>query len=182
MKRKNPPVSKHSYLCSEHFSEECFKHPKGGRVHLKHGSVPTRFSSTPKAKPKPKRKAPVDRSSPVGAGPVTDQQKTQSDSVEISPEQAVIFLSQESELPSMTTAKTEVVKSKVELLMEQFKAKEEEVRCLNELLETQRKELEDELTEEMKELEQEREFSKEMENMFQKVSLILTILRVIQNY
>ena len=84
---------------------------------------------------KPKRKAPVDRPSPVGAGPVTDQQKTQFDSVEISPEEAVIFTSQESELPSMTTAKTEVVKSKEELLMEQFKAKEEEVRRLNELLE-----------------------------------------------
>ena len=52
--------------------------------------------------------------------------------------------------------------------MEQFKAKEEEVRRLNELLETQRKELENELTEKMKQLEQEREFSKEMENMFQK--------------
>ena len=135
-------------------------------MHLKRGSVPTRFSFTPKAKPK--RKVPVDRSSPVGAGPVTDQQKTQFESVEISPEQAVIFPTQESELPSMTTAKTEVVKSKEELLMEQFKAKEEEVRRLNELLETQRKELEDELTEKMKQLEQEREFSKEMENMFQK--------------
>ena len=162
MKRKNPPVSRHSYLCSEHFSEECFKRRMGGRAYLKPGSVPTTFSFTPKAKPK--RKAPVDRSSPVGA----NQLKAQPDSVEISPEESVIFPSQQSELPSVTAAKTEVLKSNEELLMNQLEAKKDEVRRLNELLETQRKELEDELTEKMRQLEQERELRKELENMFQK--------------
>ena len=162
MKRKNPPVSKHSYLCSEHFSEECFKRRMGGRAYLKPGSVPTRFSFTPKAKPK--RKAPVDRSSPVGA----NQLKAQPDAVEISPEEAVIFPSQQSELPSVTAAKTEVLKSNEELLMDPLEAKKDEVRRLNELLETQRKELEDELTKKMRQLEQERELRKELENMFQK--------------
>ena len=52
--------------------------------------------------------------------------------------------------------------------MNQLEAMKEEVRRLNELLETQRKELEDELTEKMKQLEQERELRKELENMFQK--------------
>ena len=134
----------------------------GGRAYLKPGSVPTRFSFTPKAKPK--RKAPVDRSSPVGA----NQLKAQPDSVEISPEEAVIFPSQQSELPSVTAAKTEVLKRNEELLMNQLEAKKDEVRRLNELLETQRNELEDELTEKMRQLEQERELRKELENIFQK--------------
>ena len=42
------------------------------------------------------------------------------------------------------------------------------MRRLNELLETQRKELEEELTEKIKQLEQERELRKELENMFKK--------------
>ena len=60
MKRKDPPVSKHSYLCSEHFSEDCFMRCVGGKRYLKSGSVPTRFSFSPEEKPK--RKAPVYRS------------------------------------------------------------------------------------------------------------------------
>ncbi|XP_068749492.1 uncharacterized protein [Montipora capricornis] len=152
MKRKNPPASRHSYLCGEHFSEECFKRRMGGRAYLKPGSVPTRFSFTPKAKPK--RKAPVDCSSPVGA----NQLKAQPDSVEISPEEAVILPSQQ----------TEILKSNEELLMNQLEAKKDEVRRLNELLESQKKELEDELTEKMRQLEQERELRKELENTFQK--------------
>ena len=34
VKRKDPPVSKHSYLYSEHFSEDCFIRCVGGRRHL----------------------------------------------------------------------------------------------------------------------------------------------------
>ena len=34
MKRKDPPESKHSYLCSEHFSEDCFIRCVGGSRHL----------------------------------------------------------------------------------------------------------------------------------------------------
>ena len=56
---------------------------------------------------------------------------------------------------SVPSDKAEAVKSK-ELLMEQLKEKEE-VKCLNERLEVQRKELEEELTEKMKQLELERE-------------------------
>ena len=163
-KSETPPVSKHSYLCSEHVSEECFKRPMGGRVHLKRGSLPTRFSFTSKAKPKllliAHHRSALAQSQ-INRRPNLTLLKSHLN-------KQLFFPSQESEMPSMTTAKTEVVKSKEELLMEQFKAKEEEVRRLNELLETQRKELEDELTEKMKQLEQEREFSKEMENMFQK--------------
>ena len=97
---KKPSISGHSYkyLCSEHFSEEFFKHRMGGRVYPECGSVPTRFSFTQKAKTK--RKAPVDCSLPVNTGRVLDQLKTQSDSVKISPEEAVIFPSCESELPT----------------------------------------------------------------------------------
>ena len=51
--------------------------------------------------------------------------------------------------------------------MEQLKEKEEEVKRLNECLEVQRKELEEELIEKMKQLEQERELRKELESMFQ---------------
>ena len=57
MKRKDPPVSKHSYLCSQHFSEDCFMQCVGGKRYLKSGSVPTRFSFSPAEKPK--RKAPI---------------------------------------------------------------------------------------------------------------------------
>lgn len=72
-------------------------------VYLKRGSLPTRFSFIPKAKPK--HKAPLDRSSLVGVGRVTDQLKTQSYSVEILPQEAAIFVCQESELPSVATPK-----------------------------------------------------------------------------
>ena len=34
VKRKDPPVSKHSYLSSEHFSEDCFIRCVGGRRQL----------------------------------------------------------------------------------------------------------------------------------------------------
>ena len=47
MKRKDPPVSTHSYLCSEHFSEDCFMRCVGGNKYPKSGSVPTRFSFSP---------------------------------------------------------------------------------------------------------------------------------------
>ena len=60
LKRKDSPVSKHSYLCSEHLSEDCFMRCVGGKRYLKSGSVPTRFSFSPEEKPK--RKAPVYRS------------------------------------------------------------------------------------------------------------------------
>ena len=50
--------------------------------------------------------------------------------------------------------------------MEQLKEKEE-VKRLNECLEVQRKELEEELIEKMKQLERERELRKELESMFQ---------------
>ena len=59
-KGKDPPVSKHSYLCSEHFSEDCFMWCVGGKRYLKNGSVPTRFSFSPEEKSK--RKALVYRS------------------------------------------------------------------------------------------------------------------------
>ena len=53
MKRKHPPVSKHSYsLCSEQFSEDCFMQCVGGKRYLKSGSVLKRFSISPKEKPK----------------------------------------------------------------------------------------------------------------------------------
>jgi len=61
MKREDPPVSKHSYLCSEHFSEDCFMR-EGGKRYLKSGTAPTRFSFSPEEREKPKRKAPVYRS------------------------------------------------------------------------------------------------------------------------
>jgi len=51
--------------------------------------------------------------------------------------------------------------------MEQLKEKEEEVKRLNECLEVQRKELEEELIEKIKQLELERELRKELESMFQ---------------
>ena len=60
MKRKDPPVSKHSNLYSQHFSEDCFMRCVGGKRYLKSGSVPTRFSFSPEEKPK--RKTPVYRS------------------------------------------------------------------------------------------------------------------------
>ena len=57
MKRKDPPVPKHSYLCSEHFSEDCFIRCVGGNKYPKSGSVPTRSSFSPDEKSK--WKAPV---------------------------------------------------------------------------------------------------------------------------
>ena len=74
---------------------------------------------------------------------------------------------QEDGFPSVTADKAKAVKSKEELLMDQLKGKEEEVKRLNECLEVQRKELEEELIEKMKQLEQERELRKELESMFQ---------------
>ena len=64
------------------------------------------------------------------------------------------------------TDNAEGVKSKEELLMEQLKEKEE-VKRLKDCLQVQRKELEEELIEKMKQLEQERELRKELESMFQ---------------
>ena len=52
IKRKDPPVSKHSYLCSPHFSEDCFMCCVGGKRYLKSGSVPTRFGFSLEEKPK----------------------------------------------------------------------------------------------------------------------------------
>ena len=171
MRRKDPPVSKHSYLCSQHFSEDCFMRCVGGKRYLKSGSVPTRFSFSPEEKPK--RKAPVYRS----AARETETKRQGKDEVILNSQsnpvdnlaelESVNIPFQEVEFPSVNTDKAEAVKSKEELLMEQLKEKEEEVKRLNECLEVQRKELEEELIEKMKQLEQERELRKELESMFQ---------------
>jgi len=52
IKRRDPPVSKHSYICSEHFSEDCFMRCVRGKRYLKSGSVPTRFRSSLEEKSK----------------------------------------------------------------------------------------------------------------------------------
>jgi len=169
MKRKDPPVSKHSYLCSEHFSEDCFMRCVGGKRYLKSGSVPTRFSFS--LEEKPKRKAPVYRSA---ARETTKRQvkdevilNSQSNPVDNLAElESVNIPCQEYGFPSVTTDKAEVVKSKEELLMEQLKEKEE-VKHLNECLEVQKKELKEELIEKMKQLELEWELREELESMFQ---------------
>ena len=169
MKRKDPPVSKHSYLCSEHFSEDCFMRCVGGKRYLKSGSVPTRFSFSPEEKPK--RKAPVYRSAAREATKSQVKDKvilnSQSNPVDNLAElESVNIPCQEYEIPNVTSDKAESVKCKEELLMEKLKEKEE-VKRLNECLEVQRKELEEELTEKMKQLELERELRKELESMFQ---------------
>jgi hypothetical protein len=60
IKRENTPVTKNSYLCSTHFTADCFvRAPGGSRVYLKPGSIPTIFSFSQE---RPSRKAPLDRS------------------------------------------------------------------------------------------------------------------------
>ena len=140
MKRKDPPVSKHSYL-----------------RYLQSGPVPTRFSFSPPEKPK--RKAPIYDS----AARETRKSRVRFDKVKLNSQSnpldnlAILesfYISYEDYgFRSVPTNEAEAVKSKEELLMEQLKEKEEEVRRLNERLEAQRKGLEEELTEKMKQLE-----------------------------
>ena len=171
MKRKDPPVSKHSYLCSQHFSEDCFMRCVGGKRYLKSGSVPTRFSFSPEEKPK--RKAPVYRSL-VGETKTKREVRdevilnSQSSPVDNLAElESVNIPSQEDEFPSVITDEAEAVKSKEELLMEQLKENEEEEKRLKECLQVQREELEEKRIEKMKQLEQEQKLRKELESMFQ---------------
>ena len=59
IKRQNTPVTKNSFLCSNHFNPECFRKSWGNRkALLKPGFIPTIFSFSQK----PSRKAPLDRS------------------------------------------------------------------------------------------------------------------------
>lgn len=186
MKRKDPPVSKHSYLCSQHFSEDCFKRCVGGKRYLKSGSVPTRFSFSPEEKPK--RKAPVDRSA---AGETKTKREvkdevllnSQSNSIDnLADLESVDIPFQEDGFPSFITDKAEAAKSKEELLIEQLKEKEEEVKRLKECLQVQRKELEEELIEKMKpDLNKKGSLGKSWKVCSNKVSLTLIILRVIQS-
>ena len=164
-------MSKHSYLCSEHFSEDCFMRCVGGKRYLKSGSVPTRSSFSPAEKPK--RKAPIYHS----AARETTKSRVKFDKVKLNSQsnpldnlaklESVNISCEDYGFQSLPTDKAEAVKGKEELLMEQLKEKEEEVKRLNERLEVQRKELEEELTEKMKQLELERELRKELESMFQ---------------
>ncbi|KAL9973404.1 hypothetical protein ACROYT_G019860 [Oculina patagonica] len=63
LRRENTPVSKNSYVCSQHFEANCFIKPVGGqRTRLKPDSVPTKFIFTVE---KPKRKEPADRATLV---------------------------------------------------------------------------------------------------------------------
>ena len=186
MKRKDPPVSKHSYLCSQHFSEDCFKRCVGGKRYLKSGSVLTRFSFTPEEKPK--RKAPVDRSA-AGETKTKHEVKdevllnSQSNSIDnLADLESVDIPFQEDGFPSFITDKAEAAKSKEELLIEQLKEKEEEVKRLKECLQVQRKELEEELIEKMKpDLNKKGSLGKSWKVCSNKVSLTLIILRVIQS-
>jgi len=156
----------------------------GGKRYLKSGSVPTRFSFSPEEKPK--RKAPVYRS----AARETTKPQVKDEFIKNSQSNPVDNLAeleshnipcQEYGFSSVTTDKAVAVNSKEELLMEQLKEKEEEVKRLNECLEVQTKELEEELIEKMKQLELERELWKELESMFQQSLLTLIVLRVIQS-
>ncbi|XP_068671355.1 THAP domain-containing protein 3-like [Montipora foliosa] len=127
IKRKDPPVSKHSYLCSEHFSEDCFMRCVGGKRYLKSGSVPTRFIFS--AEEKPKREGPVYHS----AGCETTKSRVKLDKVILNSQsnpvdnlaelESVSIPCQDYGFPSVTTDKAEAVKSKEELLMEQLKRK-----------------------------------------------------------
>ena len=59
IRRENTPLSKNSFLCSEHFDKECFTRSFAGRkVSLKRGSVPTLFCFTSE---KTKRNPPKER-------------------------------------------------------------------------------------------------------------------------
>ena len=142
MKRKDPPVSKHSYLCSQHFSEDCFMRCVEGKRYLKSGSVPTRFSVSPDEKPK--RKPPVYRSA---ARETNTKCQVKDEFMNLAELESVNIPFQEDGLPSVITDKAEAVNSKEELLMEQLKEKEEEVKRLKECLQVRRKELEEELIE-----------------------------------
>ena len=121
IKRKDPPVSKHSYLCREHFSEYCFMWCVGGKRYLKSGSVPTRFIFS--GEEKPKREGPVYHS----AGCETTKSRIKLDKVILNSEsnpvdnlgelESVSIPCQDYGFPSVTTDKAEAVKSKEELLM-----------------------------------------------------------------
>ena len=172
MKRKDSPVSENSYLCSEHFSEDRFMRCVGGKRNLKSGSVPTRFSF-PLAE-KPRRKAPIYHSAARETAKsrvkfhkviLNSQCNTFDNLAEL---ESVNDSCHDYGFWSVPTDKAEALKSKEELLMEQLKEKEEEVKRLNERFEVQRKELKQELTEEMRRLELERELRKELESMFQR--------------
>lgn len=59
LRRANTPVTKNSYVCSQHFDPDCFTKALGGqRSRLKPGSVPTKFMFTVE---KPERKKPCYR-------------------------------------------------------------------------------------------------------------------------
>ena len=61
IRRTNTPVSKHSYLCSDNFSPECFSKSLGGiQTRLKPDAVPSKFCFS---KETTSRKPPKDRSS-----------------------------------------------------------------------------------------------------------------------
>ena len=134
MNTKDPPVSKHSYFCSEHFSEDCFMRCVGGKRYLKSGSVPTRFSFSPAEKPK--RKAPIYHS----AARETTKSRVKFDKVKLNSLsnpldnlaklEAVNISCDYYGFRSVPIDKAEAVKSKEELLMEQLKEKEEEVKRL----------------------------------------------------
>ena len=129
MKRKDPPVSKHSYL-----------------RYLKSGLVPTRLSFSPAEKPK--RKAPIYDS----AARETRKSRVKFDKVKLNSQsnpldklailESVNISCEDYGFRSVPTNEAEAVKGKEELLMQQLKEKEEEVKRLNERLEAQRKELE----------------------------------------
>ena len=166
LRRENTPITKNSYVCSQHFEASCFTKPPGGqRTRLKRDSVATKFIFSTE---KPKRKKPTDR-----ATINTSKRKTvkslhslfESKNIEFG-ENSADFLSSSDGGGTEHLENEDLFPTGPENWEQKLKLKDEEISCL--LEKAKERQLNNKIQELEKQLEEERSARKELELLAKK--------------
>lgn len=180
IRRENCPVTKNSYVCSQHFEPACFIRPVGGqRIRLKLGSVPSRSMFSVK---KSERKRPCYRGKQTATTVKLKTNKTATTAAKSALEVFDSTLQNNEASPVVESGETgnvfvsgEFVENENDKLARELRSKEEKLSKA--MKEWQEKELE--LTNKIKELERqlelERNVRKELEMLNSKKHLVLKL-------
>ena len=168
IRRENTPITKNSYVCSQHFEASCFTKPPGGqRTRLKRGSVPTKFIFSTE---KPKRKKPTER-----ATINTNKGKTVKSLHSLFESKNIEFGENNADLLSSSDGGgTEHLENEdlsltgPENWEQKLKLKDEEISCLLEKWQAKERQLNNKIQELEKQLEEERSARKELELLAKK--------------
>lgn len=174
LRRKNTPINKNSYVCSQHFEASCFIRPMGGqRIRLKPDSVPTKFIFTVE---KPKRKKPANRASLNKKKTKINKSRQHSVSEPINIGNTD-FKSGSDAIATAYLESEALVQTGDENWEYQLKLKNVEMSCLLEEWKTKEREWKNKIQELENQLEEERSARKELELLIEKKAFCINTVK-----